>query len=204
MTSAIARLNDFGQSPWYDNITRTLVREGGLAAADRRGRDPRRHVEPDDLRQGDRGRRGLRRPAARAAPAGRRRRGRVLGARGRRHRRRRGPAPPDLRPARPRRRLHLDRGVAPARARHEGDDRAGRRAVRAARPAEHPHQDPGDARGHPRDRGDDRGGHQRQRHADLQPRPPRRGHRGVPQGARAVRRRWRRPGRASARSRRSS
>ncbi len=30
MTSAIARLNDFGQSPWYDNITRTLVRDGGL------------------------------------------------------------------------------------------------------------------------------------------------------------------------------
>src|SRR5690349_12348270 len=30
MTSAIARLNDFGQSPWYDNITRTLVRGGGL------------------------------------------------------------------------------------------------------------------------------------------------------------------------------
>jgi transaldolase len=28
--SSIARLNDFGQSPWYDNITRTLVREGGL------------------------------------------------------------------------------------------------------------------------------------------------------------------------------
>ena len=33
MTSAIARLNDFGQSPWYDNLTRTLVRGGGLAAA---------------------------------------------------------------------------------------------------------------------------------------------------------------------------
>jgi len=31
MTSDIARLNDFGQSPWYDNITRMLVREGGLA-----------------------------------------------------------------------------------------------------------------------------------------------------------------------------
>jgi hypothetical protein len=30
MASAIARLNDFGQSPWYDNITRTLVRDGGL------------------------------------------------------------------------------------------------------------------------------------------------------------------------------
>lgn len=32
MASAIARLNDFGQSPWYDNITRSMVREGGLAA----------------------------------------------------------------------------------------------------------------------------------------------------------------------------
>ena len=32
MTSAIARLNDFGQAPWYDNITRTMVREGGLEA----------------------------------------------------------------------------------------------------------------------------------------------------------------------------
>jgi transaldolase len=30
MTSAIARLNDFGQSPWYDNLTRPLVTDGGL------------------------------------------------------------------------------------------------------------------------------------------------------------------------------
>ena len=30
--SQIARLNDFGQSPWYDNITHTLVTGGGLAA----------------------------------------------------------------------------------------------------------------------------------------------------------------------------
>jgi transaldolase len=30
MTSTIARLNDFGQSPWYDNLTRPLVTEGGL------------------------------------------------------------------------------------------------------------------------------------------------------------------------------
>ncbi len=30
MTSAIARLNDFGQSPWYDNVTRVMVRQGGL------------------------------------------------------------------------------------------------------------------------------------------------------------------------------
>lgn len=31
MTSPIARLNDFGQSPWYDNLTRALVVEGELA-----------------------------------------------------------------------------------------------------------------------------------------------------------------------------
>ena len=30
-TSNIAKLNDFGQAPWYDNITRAMVREGGLA-----------------------------------------------------------------------------------------------------------------------------------------------------------------------------
>jgi transaldolase len=31
MTSTIAKLNEFGQAPWYDNITRAMVREGGLA-----------------------------------------------------------------------------------------------------------------------------------------------------------------------------
>jgi len=30
MTSAIARLNDFGQSPWYDNLARSLLQGGGL------------------------------------------------------------------------------------------------------------------------------------------------------------------------------
>ena len=30
MASAIARLNDFGQSPWYDNLARTLLQDGGL------------------------------------------------------------------------------------------------------------------------------------------------------------------------------
>ena len=32
MTSAIAKLNDFGQSPWYDNLARPLLTGGGLAA----------------------------------------------------------------------------------------------------------------------------------------------------------------------------
>jgi transaldolase len=30
MASSIARLNDFGQSPWYDNLARTLLQDGGL------------------------------------------------------------------------------------------------------------------------------------------------------------------------------
>ena len=32
MTTPIARLNDYGQSPWYDNLTRQLVQQGTLAA----------------------------------------------------------------------------------------------------------------------------------------------------------------------------
>jgi transaldolase len=31
VASAIARLNDFGQSPWYDNLARSLLQDGGLA-----------------------------------------------------------------------------------------------------------------------------------------------------------------------------
>ncbi|HEY8217520.1 MAG TPA: transaldolase [Acidimicrobiia bacterium] len=30
MASAIARLNDFGQSPWYDNLARSVLQDGGL------------------------------------------------------------------------------------------------------------------------------------------------------------------------------
>ena len=40
MTSVIARLHDFGQSPWYDNLTRPLVTEGGL----------RRLIDEDGIR----------------------------------------------------------------------------------------------------------------------------------------------------------
>lgn len=31
MTNPIARLNEYGQSPWYDNLTRKLIETGGLA-----------------------------------------------------------------------------------------------------------------------------------------------------------------------------
>ncbi len=40
MPSAIARLNDFGQSPWYDNLTRSLLTDGGL----------QRLIDDDDIR----------------------------------------------------------------------------------------------------------------------------------------------------------
>ena len=60
----IKRLIEFGQSPWYDNLTRALA-TGGLRDARRRARHPRRHVEPDDLREGDGVGQRLRRAAAR-------------------------------------------------------------------------------------------------------------------------------------------
>ena len=65
MTSPIARLIEFGQSPWYDNLTRALAR-GGLRDLVARARHPGRHVEPDDLREGDGDGLRLRRAAARA------------------------------------------------------------------------------------------------------------------------------------------
>ena len=54
MTSAIARLNDFGQSPWYDNLARPLLTGGGLAKLVAEDGIRGRHVEPHDPRQGDR------------------------------------------------------------------------------------------------------------------------------------------------------
>ena len=58
MTSAIARLNDFGQSPWYDNITRTLVRRrGSPGSSTRTGSGASRRTRPSSTRRS---------PAARA------------------------------------------------------------------------------------------------------------------------------------------
>ena len=31
MANGVGALNGFGQSPWYDNLTRTMLRDGGLA-----------------------------------------------------------------------------------------------------------------------------------------------------------------------------
>ena len=64
MASAIPQLVEFGQSPWYDNLTRALA-TGGLQKLIDDARHPRRHVEPDDLREGDGDGQRLRRAAAR-------------------------------------------------------------------------------------------------------------------------------------------
>ena len=46
--------DEFGQSPWLDNLKRGYLTSGELAAL-RRPRHPRPHVEPDDLPEGDPG-----------------------------------------------------------------------------------------------------------------------------------------------------
>ena len=67
----------------------------------------------------------------------------------------------------------------------DGDDRAGRRTLGHGRPAERDDQDPGHRRGPARHLADARRGHQRQRDADLLPRPLPRGHERLPDRARA-------------------
>ena len=60
-TNPLVRLGELGQSPWYDFITRDLVDLRRAGPADPRGRAPGHDLEPDDLREGDRGQPALRR-----------------------------------------------------------------------------------------------------------------------------------------------
>ena len=86
MERLIRLYEEFGQSPWLDNLKRGYLTSGQLAEL-RDGGHPRPHVEPDDLPEGDRRIGGLRRAVPR--PVRRRRAGRrrLLGARHGRHRR---------------------------------------------------------------------------------------------------------------------
>ena len=186
MASAITRLIEFGQSPWYDNLTRAIA-TGGLRDAGRRARHPRRHVEPDDLREGDGVGQRLRRAAARGHGRGRDRSSDAywdlvttdIGH-----------AADVLRPTTTSWDGHdgfVSVEVSPDLAHDtDGTIAQAKRALGAARPPQRDDQDPGDRRGHPRDRGDARRGHQRQRHADLLPRALRGGDRRVPRRARAA------------------
>ena len=182
-----------GQSPWLDNLTRALPARRHPGPHGRRGH-PRRHREPDDLRQGHRGLGRLRRTVR---LADRRRQFRVDDAYWELVIADVTAALAVLRPVfdaaagtdgfvsvevAPELARDIHATIAAARALHERID--------AAEPVR---QDPGDGRGRPRDRGDDRRGPQHQRHPDLLPRPLRRGHRGLPARPRDVRRRRRRP-----------
>ena len=71
MTSTRA-LNAAGQSLWLDNITRPMLDDATLAGLHRRAQRHRADLEPDDLRQGDRRLRRLRRPDRRGRPRRRR------------------------------------------------------------------------------------------------------------------------------------
>ena len=177
-----------GQSPWLDNLTRGYLRDGDPGPHGRRG-DPRRHRQPDDLRQGHRRLGRLRRTVL---LADRRRRTRSRTPTGNSSSPTSPPPSPSCarsstRPAAPTASCRSrsppswpatpTRTIAAARALHERIDRA--QPVR---------EDPGDRRGRPRDRGDDRRGPQHQHHPDLLPRPLRRGHRGLPGRPRVVHR----------------
>ena len=142
--SPIARLPEFGQSPWYDNLTRAYATGGLRALMERdgiRGVTSNPTIYEKALAAGNDYDEQL------AALAARRHRheGRVLGPRHHRHRERRRPAPPGVRRARRRRRLRVGRGRSRSRARHRRHGEAGRRPVRAARQAQRDDQDPGDA-----------------------------------------------------------
>ena len=165
--SAIARLNDFGQSPWYDNLARPLLTGGGLAklVSDDgiRGVTSNPTILDKAIGAGE----GYDEQLAECAKAGLSIEDtywavvlddivaatKVL--------------EPVYEGRQRRRRVRLGRGVAGAGARHQRHDRVGEVAVRACESPERADQDPRHARGHSRHRGDHRGGHQRERHADL-------------------------------------
>ena len=150
-----AQLNRAGQSLWLDNITRDLLTSGTLAALHRRPGGHRPHLEPHDLRQGDRRDVRLRRCRPGGGRTRRDRRGDLLRARPRRPHPGRRPLPADPRPDGRGRRVRLAGGLAAPRLRRRGDGARGRPAARPGRPPEPLHQDPGHGRGPPGDRGHD-------------------------------------------------
>ena len=152
MASSIKRLIEFGQSPWYDNLTRALATGGLRTLVDEhgiRGVTSNPTIFEKAMASGNDYDAQLREVTAAGASTARR----VLGSRHDRHRARgRHPAPALRRVGRPRR-LRVGRGLARSRARHRRHDRAGQGAVGAPRPPQRDDQDPRDRRGHPRDRG---------------------------------------------------
>ena len=167
--SKLHKLSELGQSIWIDFLSRDMIRGGQLREMIEAGRRRRRHVQSDDLPEGDLGRRRLRRAAAR-------------GARGRSATRRRSScalAVQDVSEALDLLAACVGRGLRQAtdtsRSRstrtspttREGTTAEADAPAQARRQAEPLREDPGDEAGPARDRGHDREGQVDQRHADL-------------------------------------
>ena len=184
----LQRTHALGQSIWYDNMRRGLLRSGALADAGRAGRS-RHDVQPDHLREGDR---LLRRLRGRAAQAGRRR---ALDDRDLRDAGDRG-HPRRLRPAccRCSRRAAASTGASRWRCCPSWRPRPTRpisEGLRLAAEVGRPNvmiKVPATPEGIPAIRALTAHGRQRQRDADLLAAAVRRGGRGVPGGARGARR----------------
>ncbi len=163
----LAALTSAGTSVWLDQIRRSVIESGELAAHGRGGLAARRDVESRHLREGDPRLARLRRGARVARPRGpQRARGLPQdGGQGRPARLRR--AAPRLRRDGRQGRLRLARGRAAARARHRGHARAGAPVLGPGRPPQRDDQDPRHRRGDPGDRGGALRGPQRQRHAAV-------------------------------------
>ena len=132
------------------------ARRRRAAQPDRRGRHPRRHVEPDDLREGDgRRRRATTSSSQACGDGGPLDRGRVLAPRRRRHRQRRRPAPPGATTRRGGADGFVSVEVSPDLAHDtDGTIAQAKELFGAARPPERDDQDPGDRRRAPGDHGE--------------------------------------------------
>ena len=169
----LQELNEYGQSVWLDFVSRDLLEKRRAGKLIERRRAARRHLEPVDLREGDRRRRRLRRAdRAGAEASGDLDAGRSiedLAVDDIQEARRR--AAPGLRRRRSGRDGYVSLEVSPYLAmRHARDDRGGAAAVARGRPAEPDGQGARHQAGHPGDPHADRRRHQRQRHAAVRAR----------------------------------
>ena len=178
--------DDRGQSPWLDNLRRDWLEDGQLAELRRpRACGASRRTRPSSPRPSS-GQDDLRRPVplAHEGPHGR---GRLLGDGDHRHPQRARHAAAGLRRERRRGRLRLARGVPGPGPRHRGH--ASRRPAISTSASTSPtcsSRSRPPREGVPAIETHDRRGPQHQRHADLRPRPLRRGDGGLPARARGA------------------
>ena len=171
----LKQLEACGQSPWLDYVRRSLIREGRAEDADRARRPEGRHLEPVDLREGDR--RSRTNTPTTCRPS--RRKGDDSPAAIYEHlaigdiREARRRAAPGLRRDQGPRRLYQPGVLALSRQRHRGDDRRGAAAVASGASGRNLMvKVPGDAGRRPGDPHADRRGHQHQRHLAVRALPP--------------------------------